>query len=64
MLTVRAGIVNQQVAEEAQALLELYEDPTVGPDQKAKVKIALEEKIKEIEDRVTTRHLKERKSFS
>lgn len=62
MLCVRANLGRTEILEEAQKLLETYEDPNVSPEEREKVRIALEAKIKEIEDRVTTRRLRESRS--
>ena len=61
MLCARAGIANQELSVEAQKLMELYEDPDVSPEQKAIVKAELERAIKELEEKVTTRKMREAK---
>ncbi len=61
MLCVRAGIANKQLSLEAQKLMELYEDPDVAPEQKQIVKAELERAIKELEEKVTTRKMREAK---
>lgn len=61
MLCVRAGISNKELSVEAQKLMELYEDPDVAPEQKAIAKAELERVIKEIEEKVTTRKMREAK---
>ncbi len=59
MLCARAGIANQQLSIEAQKLMELYDDPDVSPEQKAIVKAALDRAIKDLEEKVTTRKMRE-----
>ena len=57
MICVRSGITRQEIPEEAVKLLELYNDPTVSPEQKLIVKSQLDDVIRELESRVTTRRL-------
>lgn len=59
MLCSRGEYVRQETVEEAQKLLDLYFDPKVAPEQKAIAKAELDRIIKEIEERVTTRRLRE-----
>jgi len=59
MLTVRSGLARKELSEEAMKLLELYEDPDVTPEQKLVVKAELDEAIRKLEERVTTRRLNE-----
>jgi hypothetical protein len=59
MITVRAGITRKEIPEEAVKLLELYNDPSVSPEQKVVAKSQLDAMIKELESRVTTRRLHE-----
>lgn len=62
MLCVRSNaIMRKELPEEAQALLDLYNDPRVSPEQKANAKIELDRAIEELEARVTTRRLREQK---
>ncbi len=59
MLCAKATIMNQELPEEAQKLLELYDDPDVPPEQKQIVKRELDDLIQRLEDRVaTTRRIK------
>lgn len=60
MICSRIGIANVELNEEGRKLLELYEDPNVPQEQKAVVRARLDEEIKKLEERVTTRKLKER----
>lgn len=58
MLCVRsAAVMRKELPEEAQKLLDLYNDPNVAPEQKKIVKTELDRAIKDLEDRVTTRRL-------
>lgn len=59
MLCSRGDFVRKETLEEAQKLLDLYFDPKVAPEQKQVAKIELDRIIREIEERVTTRRLKE-----
>ena len=59
MLCARSGIANEKIPEEAQRLLDLCNDPNVAQEQKAIAKDELDRLIQAIEDRVTTRRLKE-----
>lgn len=61
MICVRASIVNKELPQEAQKLLDLYNDPDVAPEQKRIVKSELDEAIRKLEERVTTRRLNEHK---
>jgi hypothetical protein len=62
MLCVRSTVVmRKEIPEEAQAILKLAEDPNVAPEQKRIARAEIDRKIKEIEDRVTTRKLNEKK---
>jgi hypothetical protein len=61
MLCARAGIANRELSVEAQKLMDIYDDPNVAPEQKAVVKAELDEAIRKLEERVTTRKLKEAK---
>lgn len=51
-----------ELPEEARKLLELYEDPTVAPEQKAIVKAELDLAIRKLEEKVTTRRLNEQRN--
>lgn len=62
MLAVRVGIERAEILEEANRLMQTYEDPEVSPEERERVKKLLEEKIREIENRVTTRRLREAKA--
>ena len=63
MLCVRSNaVMRKELPEEAQALLELCNDPSVAPEQKKIAKSELDKKIKELEERVTTRRLNEAQS--
>ncbi len=59
LLCARAGIARKEIPVEAQKLLELYNDPEVAPEQKAVVKAELDEAIRKLEEKVTTRRLNE-----
>ncbi len=61
-ICVRSGITNMELPEEARKLLELYEDPTVAPEQKAIVKAELDLAIRKLEEKVTTRRLNEQRN--
>jgi hypothetical protein len=54
MLAVRSAIARQEIPEEAQKLLDLYNDPDVTPEQKKIVKSKLDEMIQNLEARVDT----------
>lgn len=60
MLCVRSdAVMRKELPEEAQKLLDLYNDPCVSLEQKANVKIELDRAIEELENRVTTRRMNE-----
>lgn len=62
MLAVKTAIARQEIPEEAQKLLDLYNDPDVTPEQKKVAKAELDEMIRKLEDRVSTsRRLKDGK---
>ena len=62
MLCVRSdAVMRKELPEEAQKLLEMYNDPDVSPEQKEIVKKELDEAILNLENRVTTRRLNELK---
>lgn len=64
MLCVRSGIVNQELPQEAQRLMELYNDPNVSPEQKEIARRELDEAIRKMEERVeTARHIRARKEL-
>jgi hypothetical protein len=60
MLCARAGIARADLTEEAQKIYDLFDDPSISPEQKEVVKTQLDEIIKFQEERVnkTTRRLK------
>ena len=63
MLAVRTAIARQEIPEEAQKLLDLYNDPDVTPEQKKVAKSQLDDMIRKLEDRVeTNRHLRREKT--
>lgn len=63
MLAVRTAIARQEIPEEAQKLLDLYNDPSVTPEQKEIAKLKLDDMIRKLEDRVdTNRHLRNGKT--
>lgn len=64
MLCVRSGIVNQELPKEAERLLKIYNDPGVTPEQKAVVRGEIDEAIRKLEERVTSRRLREAKGDS
>lgn len=59
MLCAQGDLVRKETMEEAQKLLDLYFDPKVSPEQKIIAKGEIDRIIKEIEERVTTRRLRE-----
>ena len=54
MLAVRSAIARKEIPEEAQKLLDLYNDHDVTPEQKRIVKSKLDDMIRELEERVGT----------
>jgi len=65
MLCVASNaIMRKELPEEAQRLLEVYNDPAVAPEQKAIAKSQLDDMIKDLESRVTTRRLNEAREKS
>ena len=63
MLAIRSAIARQEIPEEAQKLLDLYNDPDVSPEQKKIAKSQLDDMIKKLEERVDTgRKLRNAKS--
>lgn len=54
MLTVRTAIARKEIPEEAQKLLDLYNDPDVTLEQKEVAKRELDEMIRKLEERVDT----------
>ncbi len=62
MICVRQAIVNQELPEEAQRLLDVYNDPDVAPEQKRIAKAELDKAIDALEAKVTTRRLNEIKA--
>jgi len=63
-LCIKSGIVNQKITEEAQSLLDLYNDPNVAPEQKEITKRELDLAIQRLEDKVaTTRRIKDETGF-
>lgn len=62
MLAVRSAIARQEIPEEAQKLLDLYNDPNVTPEQKDIAKRELDDMIRKLEERVgTNRRLRDEK---
>jgi hypothetical protein len=59
LLTARAGIASREIPVEAQKILELHEDPNVSPATKELAMRAIDEKIKDIEEKQTTRRVRE-----
>jgi hypothetical protein len=59
LLCARSGIANAKIPEEAQRLAELCDDPSIAPEQKAIARAALDKLIEEMEERVTSRRLRE-----
>jgi hypothetical protein len=58
MMCIKAdSVMSKELPEEALKLLEVYNDPSVSPEQKKNAKIELDRKIEELENRVTTRRL-------
>lgn len=65
MLCVASNaIMRKELPEEAQRLLDVYNDPTVAPEQKAIAKSQLDDAIRTLEDRATTRRLNEEREKS
>ena len=63
MLAIRSAIARQEIPEEAQKLLDLYNDPDVSPEQKRIARSKIDDMIKELEERVDTgRKLRNAKS--
>ena len=58
LLCARAGIARKEIPEEAQKLLDLFNDPDVSPEQKVIVKAELDKAIKKLEEKVTTRQMR------
>jgi len=59
MLAYRSALARQEIAEEAQKLLDLYNDPSVDVAKKVEVKQELDRMIKGLEEKVdTNRHLR------
>ena len=62
MLCVRSdAVMRKEIPEEAQRLLEIYNDPDVSTEQREIVKKELDAAILNLENRVTTRRLNELK---
>jgi hypothetical protein len=61
MLCVRSGVARKEITEEAQHLIDLYNDPKVSAEKKAEVKAKIDQMVQELENRVTTRRLREAK---
>lgn len=61
MMTVRSGIVRKEIQEEAAKLLDEYNSPLTTEEQRVRVKAKLDDLIRKLEDRVTTRKLREEK---
>lgn len=59
MLCAKGDNIRSETLDEAQKLLDLYFDPKVAPEQKELAKIELDRIIQTIEERVTTRRLRE-----
>lgn len=60
MLCVRSdAVMRKELPEEAQKLLDIYNDPAVPPEQKAIARRELDDAIRELENRVTTRRMNE-----
>jgi hypothetical protein len=60
MLCVRSDtVMRKELPEEAQKLLDLYNDPAVPPEQKEIARKELDLAIRNLENRVTTRRLNE-----
>lgn len=53
-------VMRRELPEEAQRLLDIYNDPDVDPAQKEIAKRQLDDAIRKLEDRVTTRKLNEK----
>lgn len=55
MLCIKSEItLRKEIPEEAQRLLDLYNDPDVAPEQKVIVKAELDAAIQKLENRVET----------
>lgn len=55
MLACRSELASQEIAEEAQHLLDLYNSPDVDECKKAEVKKGLDKMIRDLESKVETR---------
>jgi len=63
MICARASIARADLTEEAQKLFDLYNDPSIAPEQKEIVRKELDAMIKKLEERVeTTRRIREEKA--
>lgn len=54
MLAIRSAIARKEIPEEAQRLLDLYNDPAVTAEQKMVVKSTLDDMIQKFEEKVET----------
>jgi hypothetical protein len=59
MLCIKGEHIRKEIALEIQKLFETYNDPKVSLSEKETVKKKLDKLIQTIEDRVTTRRLRE-----
>lgn len=59
MLCVQSALTRSKLPEEAQKLMDLFNDPSVSQEQKQIVKARLDEYIEKIEKRATTRRMKD-----
>jgi len=59
LLCARSDNIRTETLNEAQRLLDLYFDPKVSPVEKELAKVELDRIIQEIEERVTTRRLRQ-----
>lgn len=59
MIAVRGELVRQELAEEAQKIVDLAADPNVPPEQKEIARRGLDEMIRKLENRIETgRHVR------
>ena len=61
-LCAKASITSEKIPVEANRLLELYSDPTVSEEDKAKAKLEIDRHIEKLEAKAeTTRRTKDKK---
>lgn len=55
LLCARAGIANKEIPLEAQRILDLHNDPNVSQQEKDRAMQALDDKIRDLEERTSRR---------